>query len=352
MDRLDAMEIAVAAIDAGSLAGAARKLGRSAAAATRAIAILEREAGETLLLRSTRGLRLTEAGERYAVIWRAVLARLRELRTEQVPNVVGGTLVLTAPELFGRLKVAPVLESFLELNPQVEARAVLLNRMVDMTSEGVDVAIRLAHLQDTSLMSVRLGEVRQVVCASPDYLERRGQPQEPADLSGHLCIGMSANGNRELWTFRSPNGGTRSVRVRAQMSITSAGAGLDAALRGKGLVRVLSYQVAEHLAINKLRRVLVPFEPEATPVNMIFRRNQRRWSPVRAFVDHAAPILRRDLVQSAAVINGLAMARDQAPETQRHGEIDRMMQSAEAQDNPPKTSAEGDVGFQATIHSD
>ena len=157
MDRLEAMEMAVAAIDEGSLAAAARRCGRSAAAATRAIALLEEAAGETLLLRSTRGLRLTDAGERHAAVWRDVLARLAELRSEQATNVIGGTLVLTAPELFGRLKVVPVLETFLARHPEVQARALLLNRVVDMTSEGVDVAIRLAHLGESSLIAVKLG---------------------------------------------------------------------------------------------------------------------------------------------------------------------------------------------------
>ncbi|MFC7555298.1 LysR substrate-binding domain-containing protein [Pseudoroseomonas wenyumeiae] len=179
---------------------------------------------------------------------------------DQAPNAIGGTLVLTAPELFGRLKVMPVLESFLTAHPGVQARALLLNRVVDMVGEGVDVAIRLAHLQDSSLVAVKLGEVRQVVCASPTYLDRHGQPQEPAELSDHLCIGMNPDGNRELWTFRQ-NGGsarTRSAAVQTRLSTTSVAAALDVALRGQGLVRVLSYQVAEQLAVGRLRRVLIP----------------------------------------------------------------------------------------------
>lgn len=312
MDRLDAMEMAIAAIDEGSLAAAARRFGRSAAAATRAIALLEEGAGETLLLRSTRGLRLTEAGERHAAIWREVLARLAETRKEKFPNIVSGTLVLTAPELFGRLKVAPVMEAFLEAHSRVQARALLLNRIVDMVGEGIDVAVRLAHLQDSSLVVVKLGEVRPVVCASPAYLARYGLPREPTDLSGHRCIGVNPDGNRELWTFRQKAGSarTRSLQVQTQLSITSAGAGLDAALRGKGLMRALSYQVAEALATGQLRRVLIPFEPEAVPVNMIFRPNPRPWSPVRAFVDHSVPILRRELTQTAAVIDWLRVPQD------------------------------------------
>lgn len=308
MDRIDAMELAVAAVDEGSLAAAARRMGRSAAAATRAIALLEAAAGETLLLRSTRGLRLTEAGERHAAVWREVLGRLAEIGPDRAGHVMRGTLVLTAPELFGRLKVAPVLQSFLERHPHVQARALLLNRMVDMVGEGVDVAIRLAHLTDSSLVAVRLGEVRQVVCAAPAYLERHGVPAEPADLANHACIGMNPEGNRALWTFRRDpqSGRVRSVPVQTRLSITSVGAGLDAALRGGGLVRVLSYQVAEELAAGRLRRVLRRFEPEAIPVHILFRAHPRQWSPVRGFVDHAVPLLRLDLAQVATVIDSLS----------------------------------------------
>jgi len=303
MDRLDAMEMAVAAIEEGSLAAAARRAGRSAAAATRAVALLEAEAGETLLLRSTRGLRLTEAGERHLAAWREVLGRLAEVRAEGAQNVLAGTLVVTAPEMFGRLKVMPVLETFLERHPKVQARALLLNRVVDMTGEGVDVAIRLAHLANSSLVTVTLGAVRQVVCASPAYLAERGEPREPADLAAHGCIGMSMDGNRELWTFRRHPGGSRvrSVPVQSRLSVSGVGAGLDAAGRGRGVVRVLSYQVAEDLAAGRLRRILHGFEPEPIPVNMVFRANPPRRSAVRGFVDHAVPVLRRELAQVAAM---------------------------------------------------
>jgi DNA-binding transcriptional LysR family regulator len=301
MDRLDAMAMAAAAVDEGSLAAAARRFGRSAAAATRAIALLEATAGEPLLLRSTRGLRLTDAGERHLAVWREVLARLDELRPERSANIVGGTLVLTAPELFGRLKVVPLLELFLEKHPQVQVRALLLNRVVDMLGEGVDIAIRLAHLEDSSLMAIKLGEVRQLVCASPDYLRRRGTPQKPADLSDHLCIGISAAGNRELWTFRSDGSRTRATPVQTALSINSAGAGVDAALRGKGLVRALSYQVAEQMAAGRLQRVLPGFEPRAIPVNMVFRPDSQRQTLMRSFIDHAVPALRRELARIATI---------------------------------------------------
>lgn len=307
MDRLDAMRMALAAIDEGSLAAGARRCGRSAAAATRAIALLEEEAGETLLLRSTRGLRLTDAGERHAAGWRDVLARLDGLRAEHGPAIIHGSLVVTAPELFGRLNVVPLLESFRAAHPEVQVRALLLNRVVDMVGEGVDVAIRLAHLDSSSFVAVKVGAVRQVVCASPGYLAQCGQPQEPAALAGHACIGMHPDANRELWTFRrnKDSAEVRSIQVQTHLSITSVGAGIDAALRGRGLVRCLSYQVAEALATGRLQRVLASFEPDAIPVNLVFRPQPRPWSPVRSFVDHAVPLLRRELAQVAAVIDWL-----------------------------------------------
>ena len=304
MDRLDAMAMVVAAVDEGSLAAAARRFGRSAAAATRAIALLEAAAGETLLLRSTRGLRLTEAGERHLAAWREVLARLDEVRPERSADVVAGTLVLTAPELFGRLKVVPLLESFLAEHPRVQVRALLLNRVVDMLGEGVDIAIRLAHLEERSLVAIKVGEVRQVVCASPDYLESRGTPRKPADLSDHLCIGLNADGNKELWTFRNDASRARSVQVRTALSITSAGAGIDAALRSRGVVRALSYQVAEQLGAGRLQRVLSDFEPPAIPVSMVFRAISQRQTLMRSFVDHAAPALRRELAHIATIASG------------------------------------------------
>jgi len=304
MDRLDAMAMVVAAIDEGSLAAAARRFGRSAAAATRAIAFLEAAAGETLLLRSTRGLRLTEAGERHIAVWREVLARLDEVRPERNAGIVAGTLVLTAPELFGRLQLVPLLESFLEKHPRVQVRALLLNRVVDMVGEGVDIAIRLAHLEESSLVAIKVGEVRQVVCASPDYLERRRTPQTPADLSDHLCIGLSADANQELWTFRTSATRTRAVQVRTALSITSAGAGIDAALRGQGLVRARSYQVADQLAAGRLQRVLADFEPPAIPVSIVFRPTLQRQTLMRSFVDHAAPVFRRELARIATITDG------------------------------------------------
>lgn len=296
MDRLDAMALCVAAVEEGSLAGGARRCGRSPAAVTRAVAMLERLAGEPLLLRSTRRLHVTPSGERHLAVWRDVLAQLRGIASDQTGDGLSGRIVLTAPELFGRLKVMPVVETFLTKHPGVSARVLLLNRLVDLIGEGVDVAVRLAPLPDSTLHAVRLGEVRTLLCAAPDYLGRRGAPATPADLESHACIGLNADGDRELWSFATPAGRARSVSVRTRLSVNNAGAAIDAALRGQGIVRVRSYQVGEHLARGHLVRLLPEAEPAPTPVQLVFHPERARRGALRAFIDHVTPALRRSFV--------------------------------------------------------
>jgi DNA-binding transcriptional LysR family regulator len=305
MDRLDAMSLFVAAIDEGSLAAAARRFGRSPAAATRAVSFLEGLAGETLLLRSTRRLSLTPAGERQVVIWREVLAKLGEIAPAAL-DPVGGSVVITAPELFGRLKVLPVVESFLETHPQVSARLLMLNRVVDLVGEGMDMAIRLAPLPDSMLTAIRLGELRRLVCASPEYLARAGAPTSPTALEAHHCIGLNAQGDRELWAFGLPHSDrVRSVRVGTRLSLNSAGAATDAAVRGHGVIRPLSYQVADDLASGRLVRLLAGFEPPPTPVHLVFRPEPARLGPLRAFVDHSVPLLRKELARISEALSAV-----------------------------------------------
>jgi DNA-binding transcriptional LysR family regulator len=308
MDRLDAMALFVTAVDEGSLAASARRHGRSAAAATRAVALLEGLAGETLLLRSTRQLRLTAAGERQVTIWREVLAKLGEAPLHAPDGAINGSIVITAPELFGRLKVVPIVETFLAKHPRISARVLMLNRMIDLVGEGIDLAVRLAPLADSSLTAIRLGEVHRFVCASPDYLAKSGTPEQPHDLDGHDCIGLNAEGDRELWSFAIPNAErsrTRSIRVGTRLSLNSAGAAVDAALRGHGIIRPLSYQVAEYLAEGRLVRLFPSFEPPAVPVHLVFHPDPAKRSALRAFIDHAVPLLRAELSRIAQLLDSL-----------------------------------------------
>ncbi len=305
MDRLDAMALFVTAVEEGSLAAAARRHGRSAATITRAVALLEARAGETLMLRSTRQLHLTPAGDRHVTIWREVLGQLGALEPTALGGQMQGSLVLTAPALFGRMKLMPVLEPFLRDHPLLAARVLLLNRVVDLVGEGVDVAVRLAPLPDSTLTAVRLGDVRILVCASPAYLDAAGTPASPRDLDGHKCIGLNAGSDGDLWRFGSATdkgAHVRSLRVPTQLSLNDAGAAIDAARRGHGLIQARAYQVANDVAAGRLVPVLAAFEPPTVPANIVFHPARGRQAPVRAFVDHAVAALRGELLRIASAL--------------------------------------------------
>jgi DNA-binding transcriptional LysR family regulator len=305
MDRLEAMTLFVAAVDGGSLAAAARRHGRSPAAVTRAVALLEAEARETLLLRSTRTLSLTASGERHLEVWREILAKLADLDEGRRDAPIQGTVVLTAPELFGRIAVLPLIDSFLEAHPLVSVRMLLLNRLVNLAGEGVDLAVRLAPLPDTSLSAIRIGEVRTLLCAAPDYLRTAAPLTTPADLVHHRCIGLEAAAEGERWTFRGPvgaGGQRRAVRIQPRLSINNAAGALDACMRGQGLIQARSYQVAGAIAAGGLQRLLLDWEAAAVPASLLFPAERARRGSVRALIDHLTPALRRHLHDVAASI--------------------------------------------------
>ena len=306
MDRLDAMALFVAAVDEGSLAAAGRRHGRSAASVTRAIALLEEQAGEPLLLRSTRRLSLTAAGERHLAIWREVLCSLARLAPGHGGTALRGTIRVTAPELFGRLHLLPLVETFLDAHPSVSIRMTLANRLVDLIGGGMDVAVRLAALPDSSLSAIRVGAVRALLCASPDYLRRAGSPATPEDLSSHQTIGLDPTSEVELWPFAMPEKPERrrTVRVRPHLRVDSAAALIDAAVRGRGIIAARSYQVAELLAAGRLVRLLPRFEARPVPVHVIFAASVGADAARRAFIDHAAQGLRTTLRSLAEAVPG------------------------------------------------
>lgn len=298
MDRLEAMSIFLAVVDEGSLAAAARRLGFSPAKVTRAVAHLEEISGERLLERSTRRVAISEAGIRHAGTYRSVLSELAELEARARNTTITGNVVVTAPELFGRLKVMPVVHTFLAAHPHTGLRLLLLNRMVDLVGEGVDVAIRLAKLADSSLVATKVGEVRRLTCAAPSYLAEHSKPRQPGDLVEHSCIGLNAGAEHALWPYRDPAAGgrLRSVRVSSRLGTNSVATAIDAAVRGLGIVRPLSYQVQRELAEGSLVCLLEAYEPEPVPVNLVFMPQRgRHGGAVRAFIDHAVPQLRQML---------------------------------------------------------
>ena len=294
MDRLEAMSIFLAVVDEASLAGAARRLGCSPASVTRAVARLESLSGERLLERTSRRFAVSEAGARHAAIYRVILAELAQLEARPQDTIVSGGVVITAPELFGRHNVLPVIESFLAAYPQTKVRSLFFNRMVDLVGEGVDVAVRLATLPDSSSTAVKVGEVRRLTCAAPRYLAERARPEQPADLISHWCIG-NEGGTQELWRYRESPAvrRVRSVRVSCRLTTNSTGAAIDAAVRGLGIVRPLYYQVEKQIAQGSLVSFLEDYEPEPIPINVVFRpQSGANGGPVRAFIDHAVPRLR------------------------------------------------------------
>ena len=300
MDRLDAMLAFVTVFDAGGFSAAARKLDRSPASITRAVAFLETRTGATLLGRTTRTLRLTEAGERYLEVCRRVLTELAAVEAFDASERVAprGLLSITAPAAFGRLHVRPIVDVFLTRYPEVQARLSLLDRVVSLVDEGIDVAIRIAHLPDSALVATTVGEVCTVACASPAYLARHGKPAEPAELTRHATISFSEANGTDLWTFGGER--PRQVRVRPRLIVNSADAAVASAVEGNGVVRALSYQIEDELRRGRLVRLLETFEPVPLPVHVVSRASSASNVKVRAFIDLAVPGLRSALGRGAA----------------------------------------------------
>jgi len=295
MDRLDELAVLVAIVDHGSLVAAARRLRRSPPAVTRALSALERRMGTRLVERTTRRLAPTQAGKNLAQSARALLGAYDTALNHSSPSPIRGLIRVTAPVQFGRRHVVPLVSGFLTTCGETQVELLLHDRHLDLIEEGLDVAVRIGELADSSLMVRRVGEVRRVLVASPAYLARRSAPQRPADLAGHDTIfGTSVQGPVE-WRFYS---GTRSsvVRIAPRLLVNEVEAQLLAARAGSGIARVLSYQAADDLAAGRLVRLLQPYEPAPLPVQLITVSRQHMLPKVRAFVDYAAGELDRLLV--------------------------------------------------------
>jgi len=303
MDRSEEWRVFVAVAGRRSFVEAARALRRSPQAITRAVAALEQRLGARLLNRTTRSVSVTGEGERYLERGRRVLAELDALESPPDAHApLAGRLSLTAPVLFGQLHVAPLLHAFLAQHPEVDARLLLVDRVVSLADEGIDLAVRIGALPDSSLRARPVGQVRWVVCASPAYLARAGVPRSLEALSRHACITFDAGSPfADNWAF--PRGGgsrgggpragrrERSVALRPRLIVNTAQAGIDAAIAGLGIVRVLSYQVERALADRKLCLILESFAPPPVPIQIL----QLPGVPNRlasAFVDFAAERLR------------------------------------------------------------
>jgi DNA-binding transcriptional LysR family regulator len=287
VDRLDELAVLVAILDAGSLAAAGRRLRRSPPAMSRALAALEERVGARLIERTTRRLAPTEAGLRLEGHARRVLSGYDEVVREGSRDAMRGELRITAPLVFGRRHVMPIVASFLDAHPGLRIELVLNDRSLDLIDQKLDVAVRIGHLADSSLVARRVGEVRRLLVASPVYLSRQGVPRAPEDLAAHQVVLVS--GPPE-WRFRK---GARSltVRVAPRLLVNEIDAMLLAVRAGHGIGRPLSYQVADDLAVHSLVRLLPEFEPEPLPVQLVVPSARNLAPKVRAFLDHAARAL-------------------------------------------------------------
>jgi DNA-binding transcriptional LysR family regulator len=295
MDRFHLMNVFVAVVDTHGFAGAARKLALSPPAVTRAVNALEKHLSLRLLTRTTRTVRVTDAGERYVQDCRRILAEMAEA-DESVTgqhSAPRGRLTITAPMLFGCKYVTPIVSAYLQHYPEVTASCLFLDRVVNMVDEGVDVAIRIGDLPDSSMQAIRVGQVRRVVCASPAYLKAHGIPLTPDDLHQHAIVSASSVTPNPEWRMVE-NGVSRSIRLQARMTTTTNDSAVAAVVGGFGLTRLLSYQVAEHLRARRLKTVLSDFEPAPLPVHVVHREGRQASHRVRAFIDFAIDRLKAD----------------------------------------------------------
>ncbi|RWA71656.1 MAG: LysR family transcriptional regulator [Mesorhizobium sp.] len=299
MDRLDAMSLFVATVEAGSLSAAARRAGMPLATVSRKLSELEKHLKTRLLNRSTRRLTLTDAGQSYLAACRRILGEVSEAERTAAGEYSSptGELVITAPVVFGRLHVLPVVTAFLAAYPEVAIRLTLSDRITQLVEEHIDLAVRIGELPDSAMVAMRVGAIRRIVCASPAYLAEHGTPAQPQDLIDHTSITFEGLASPATWSFLTGRSET-AVPVRSRLQVNTAEAAIDAAIAGVGLTRVLSYQADAAVRAGTLRVVLEPFEPPPWPVSLVHAGRVLLPVKLRAFLDFAAPRLKERLARS------------------------------------------------------
>jgi DNA-binding transcriptional LysR family regulator len=295
MDRFHLMTVFVAVAEEQGFAAAARRLRMSPPAVTRAIAFLEERLGVRLLTRTTRRVRTTDAGARYLEDARRLLQEADEAdeAAAGINAAPRGHLAVTAPVLFGKIYVMPVITAYLTTFRETTVSALFIDRVVNLVEEGLDVGIRIGPLPDSSLRAVRVGQVRRVVCAAPAYLKKYGRPRSPGELAQHSIIAATSVSAGAEWTFARGKEKI-GVRVSPRIRVNTNDGALEAARSGLGLTRLISYQVANELAAGTLRTVLTEFEEASLPVHVIHREGRHGSAKVRSFVDLAVERLRAD----------------------------------------------------------
>lgn len=289
MDRILEMTAFVAVAEAQSFSAAAKKLGLSPPTITRTVSALEERLGAPLLVRTTRSVRLTDAGRHFLDDARRILGDIAEAEQAAAGArvVARGALRMTAPVLFGEMFVLPLLREFLSLHPQLTAQLVMLDRVVNIVEEGIDIALRIGRFDDSGLQSIELGSVRRMLVASPGYLAAHGTPHQLADLRQHRLTMSAGHSASQEWNFGTGATST-SVHVDPTLTVSTLRAAIDSAREGWSITRVLSYQVRDDLRAGRLAGVLEALEPPPLPVCLVFPQSRRPSARLMAFIDLAS----------------------------------------------------------------
>ena len=306
VDRLEAMSFLVASAEAGSFSAAGRRIGVPLPTISRKIADLEAHLNTRLLVRSTRKLSLTEAGAAYIAACKRILEQVDEAESQAAGEytVPRGTLTMTAPVVFGRLHVVPIVNEFLAKFPQINVHLTLSDYNISLADEHIDLAVRVGALPDSTLVAMKVGEIRRVVCGSPAYFAAHGTPKTPDDLLDHMCVTFTALAAGLTWVFKPRGGGaSKGVRPLCRLKINTAESAIDSAIVGVGVTNVLSYQIARPVAEGKLRLVLQDYEPDPMPVHLVHTGQALLPLKMRKFIEFAAPRLRSSLAADLAMLN-------------------------------------------------
>ena len=303
MNRLESMSVLLAVVEAGSLSAASRRLGMPLATVSRKISELEAGLKTQLLIRSTRQLMLTESGRGYIAACRRILEDVNEAERAAAGEYSEprGELIVTAPVVFGRLHVLPVVTEFLQSYPEVKVRLALGDRNFNLVEDHVDLALRIGTLPDSGLIATQLGSLRRVVCASPKYLSKRGTPERVQDLAAQDCVSFELFALGDTWRFQV-DGAEAVVRIHPRLTVSTAEAAIDAAVAGLGVTCVLSYQVESALRAGHLKLILESFEPAPLPVSFLYASQGRLPLKLRALLDFSTPRLRARLQKAAAAL--------------------------------------------------
>jgi DNA-binding transcriptional LysR family regulator len=293
MDKLEAMRVFIVVAECQSFVAASRKLDLSAPAVTRSVAQLEKALGVRLFNRTTRHVRLTDSGARFFQDAKRILEDVDQAIATASGSYTEpkGVLSVTAPVLFGQIHIAPILTEYLQQNPSVSVRAVFYDRISNILDEGLDVAIRIGHLKDSSIYATPVGSVQRLVCASPSYLQKHGIPRHPSELKDHEIIQASTVEPSSTWQFESSTG-KESVKVSPRLHCSQNGAAITAAKQGFGITRLMSYQVGEELKNGSLTRILQDYENKPLPVSIVHLEGRQANAKIRAFIDLAIDRLR------------------------------------------------------------